>query len=462
MLSLAQRQTVIAPQKGALQVTSDMKHKWQKLLSNDRVSKSDTAASEPAESDPLRSAFEADYDRVIYSTPFRRLARKTQVHPLALNDHVRTRLTHSLEVGCVGRSLGKRLAKLLSEKGHMPTDRSESDLVWIMLAACAAHDIGNPPFGHAGEYAIREWVRMHDTDVFGDGDDVSCGVRADFSLFEGNAQGFRIAARTDNPNTGYLRLTYATLGAMIKYPWHSEHAKDKNLEKFNVFSTERDLFENMMISMELRGSDGSFLRHPMSYLTEAADDICYRVLDLEDAIEIGVLQENEVRDVYEKALGVKNPTVSLAKLRGDVIRAMIEDVWKVFENDYESIVNGIRKNDLKRDLNGDLADALDKIKSIYQRIFAERSKVASELGAYKVLGRIIKALCFAVRNLSESCDFEKTGFLAKRCLELAWGEQYAKANQSQPYEWWLHQVLDYVAGLTDNYSRQLSREIEGT
>jgi dGTPase len=438
-----------------------MQTQWRALLLDSRVSRDNTTAAQPPEGDPLRSPFEADYDRVIYSTPFRRLARKTQVHPLALNDHVRTRLTHSLEVGCVGRSLGKKLAGFLQAKGHMPVDRSESDLVWIMLSACAAHDIGNPPFGHAGEYAIREWVTTHETEVFGK-HSVSPGVRSDLALFEGNAQGFRIAARPDNPKTGYLRLTYATLGAMIKYPWHSEDKRAQNQKKFNVFSTEQALFEAMMTSMGLSDSKGTFRRHPMSFLTEAADDICYRILDLEDAVEIGILDEKRVRDLYATSLCTDTKGDSLAVLRGKVIRALIEGVWEVFEQDYANIMAGTRTADLKSGLKPDLAQIVASIKTLYQEIFAERSKVAAELGAYKALGRIVKALCAATGRLAEGGDYDKAGFLSHRCLELAWGEGYARAHQNESYDWWLHQVMDYVSGLTDNYARQLSREIEGT
>lgn len=438
-----------------------MKTQWKALLLDCRVSRDDPTKAEQSPVDELRSPFEADYDRIIYSTPFRRLARKTQVHPLALNDHVRTRLTHSLEVGCVGRSLGKRLAVFLKANEHMPEGRSEGDVVWIMQSACAAHDIGNPPFGHAGEYAIREWITTHHSEVFGE-HPISVGVQKDLLAFEGNAQGFRIAARPDNPKTGYLRLTYATLGAMIKYPWHSEDTRANPKKKFCVFSAEWDLFEAMMKSMGLCERSGKCRRHPMSFLTEAADDICYRILDLEDAVEIGILKEDRVRELYAASLDVDAANDSLAVLRGKVIRALTEGVWGVFERDYTNIMSGERSSDLKADLKPELANVLDKINELYLEIFAERSKVAAELGAYKALGRILKALCTATARLAASAEYDKAGFLSQRCLQLAWGEVYAKTHQAKSYEWWLHQVMDYVAGMTDNYARQLSREIEGT
>lgn len=439
-----------------------MQSQWRALLLDTRVSKNSGGAAPQGEADASRSEFEGDYDRVIYSTPFRRLARKTQVHPLAMNDHVRTRLTHSLEVGSVGRVLAKKLARFLIDNKHMPDGRTEMDLVWIMMAACAAHDIGNPPFGHAGEYAIREWVTKHGGDVFGTQGEVSPGVRADLELFEGNAQGYRLAARPDNARTGYLRLTYATLGAMIKYPWDSQDTRAHELKKFNVFSTERTIFDTMSIAMGLKNADGRVRRHPMSFLTEAADDICYRILDLEDAVEIGILDPARVRALYDDALGKDTGTEALSVLRGKVIRVLIDGVWDVFEKDYTAIMAGERYADLKSGLTPQLANIIKEIKKLYQEIFAERSKVAAELGAYKALGRIVKALCTATKSLATAQSYDKAGFLSQRCLELAWDEQYAREHERETYDWWLHQVMDYVSGITDNYARQLSREIEGT
>ena len=152
----------------------------------------------------------------------------------------------------------------------------------------------------------------------------------------------------------------------------------------------------------------------------------------------------------------------VAVLRGEAIQALIEGVWRVFERDYAAIMNGEREEDLKSGVEPSLVEAMVKIKQAYTEIFADRTKVAAELGAYKTLGRIIKAVCLATRRLAGVKSYGECGFLAQRCLELAWGERYARENEGRGYEWWLHQVMDYVSGLTDNYSRQLSREIEGT
>lgn len=440
-----------------------MRMQWDRLLSDVRCPRPRKAGDEPKSSprEPFRSAFEADYDRIVYSAPFRRLARKTQVHPLAPNDQVHNRLTHSIEVASVGRSLARRLARWLQDRGEMPGARGE-DVLWIVQAACVAHDIGNPPFGHAGEDAIREWVRSHADLIFFDDMDYSPAVRADWEWFEGNAQGFRIAARGDNERAGYLRLTFATLGAMMKYPWDSCDDRAASKKKFNVFSTEKTLFDPMVDRMGMNRADGTVARHPLSFLSEAADDICYRILDLEDAVEMGIISEQRVREVFTRIARPESDPSPLPAHRAIVIHTLIEGMWKVFADDYEHIMAGDREQDLKADLPPDIRAAIEQVKNLYVEIFAHRTKVATELGAYKVLGRIIRAMCLATSRLVKAGGYAKIGFVPGRCLELAWGEQYVRQHERETYEWWLHQVMDYVSGLTDNYARQLSREIEGT
>ncbi len=434
---------------------------WNRLLSDYRCPREGQAVKR-GEVDPFRSAFEADCDRIIFSTPFRRLARKTQVHPLALNDHIHNRLTHSLEVASIGRSLGKRLVGLLRAKGGTgKNEEFEQDLLWVVQASCLAHDIGNPPFGHAGEFAIREWIKLHRHEVFGKAGVKDEGLCADLEIFEGNAQGFRMGIRADNSKSGYLRLTYATLGAMIKYPWDSLDERAKKTQKFNVFSTEKQMFEQMADTLGMR-VDGKVVRHPVSFLSEAADDICYRIIDLEDASEIEILEDDQVRRIFMDIAGVKDQDLPIPVLRGMAIKVLIAKVWDVFEADYDNIMKGARTQDLKAGLDAGMGEKLKQIKVIYSDIFAHRNKIAIELGAYRTLGRIIEVLCTTTHALSEKKDFEKTDFLTQRCLELAWGKKYTIRNQAESYEWWLHQIMDFVSSLTDNYARQLSREIEGS
>ncbi len=437
--------------------------RWAALLSDHR---SPRTAGGPARRDadnPFRSPFETDHDRVVYSAPFRRLARKTQVHPLAPNDDVHNRLTHSIEVASVGRSLARRLGAFLTQRGELPAHRTADDLAWIVQAACLAHDLGNPPFGHAGEYAVREWIASHGADLFphaaeGDPLHVPADLQHDWACFEGNAQGLRLAARPDLAGA-YLRLTDATLGALVKYPWTADdpRAGTARNAKFNVYASERDLFESAWHRMGL----GPSLRHPLSYLTEAADDICYRLIDMEDGVEVGLLDRDRVRRCFNALLEQDDTHQPLGQLRAAAIGRLIDGCWQVFADDYANICAGTRTQDLKAGLVGPRADALAELKGLYLHLFADRNKTATELGAYKSLGRIVYALARACQRLVRDGGYNPESYVAKRTLDLAWGREFVTAHDTRPYAWWLRQIMDYVSGLTDNYARQLSREIEG-
>ena len=446
--------------------------RWDRLLCPHRLPL-DGSPPTPAPSggDPHRSPFEADHDRVVYSAPFRRLARKTQVHPLAPNDQVHNRLTHSIEVASVGRSLGRRLGAFLVERGELNA-ASADHLVWILQAACLAHDLGNPPFGHAGEFALRAFARKHPADVPGS----STPAAEDWALFEGNAQGFRLCARPDNPGAGHLRLTCATLATLVKYPWAVDDPRASATGKFNVFHAERALFGQVVDACGLGipggASGGGVARHPLSFLAEAADDICYRILDLEDAVEMGILAEPRVRAAFARFTGGDprggsqdrgDPADPLSKLRGGVIRTLESACWRVFVNGYAAVMAGEREADLKAGLGGGLPDALAGVGELYAEIFAHRDKVAAELGAYKALGRIVTALSRSVDDLTASPGrrFADTEFLTRRSLELAFGRVHAEQNQGRDAFWWSHRVMDFVSGLTDNAARDLSSAIDG-
>ncbi len=433
---------------------------WQKLMSDFRCPY-DGSEPKPSKAEPFRTAFQADYDRIIYSKPFRRLARKTQVHPLAPNDHIHNRLTHSLEVASVGRSFASMLWDLLERLGQVPIGLCADDFRQVLQAACLAHDIGNPPFGHAGEFAIRTWVKDNPETVFGNREfELSSGVKKDWEIFEGNAQGFRLALLPDNPRAGYMRLTYATLGAMIKYPWTSADPRATAKQKYNVFSTEQASFEQAYTQMGLLIED-KFVRHPLSFLSEAADDICYRIADLEDAVKMGILDESRVRDIFAAVCGENGSTKPIGQLRARAINCFLSGCWAVFEKNYDTIMNGERDADLAEELESDQRDALDKIKTCYQEIFAHPFKVSTEFGAYRCLGRIASVLCDSARKLCRHQSFDQLDFPVKRCFDLAFGREYTVQNEQRPYEWWLHQTLDCVAGMTDNYAKQFGKDLEG-
>jgi len=447
-----------------------MTHKltWTKLLSPIRTPR-------PADLHPMvnrmyvdkdeRSQFEQDYDRIVFSPPFRRLARKTQVHPMARNDHIHNRLTHSIEVASVGRSFAVRVAGIATDRSDLNADDIPK-LAWILQSACMIHDVGNPPFGHAGEEVIRVWAEEHQSLLFPE-----CHLQADAHLadrrtdwlhFEGNAQGFRLASRADNPSAGYLRLTYATLGSAIKYPWSSADPRTVRKHKHNVYSTEVAIFESVAEMLGLNAGDGQWCRHPLSFLTEAADDICYRIIDLEDAVEMGIIAHDKVHDLFLRMSQTTSyKWMALSQLRGQAIRSLMDQCWEVFEKDFDAIMNGDRADDLKSSLVFECTEQLREVADIYDSIFGHRKKVATELGAYHVLGRILKAFAKTIQAIAEASSYSQIHFLSKRTIELTWGRKHVESNLKKPYSWWLSQVMDYVSGMTDDYATRLSQEIGG-
>lgn len=435
---------------------------WEKLLSDRRHGQAAPASSVVGG----RNRFEQDYDRVIFSAPFRRLAGKTQVHPFATLDHVHNRLTHTLEVASVGRSLARAAVQILAERDELPAGRCAEDIGYIVQSACLAHDIGNPPFGHAGEFAIRAWAQEHLDEIF-PYRDANAGLRAtldDWRWFEGNAQSFRLVSRADNRDQDYFLFTYASLGALIKYPWAVDDPRTAEKKKHGAFLSEKALLEEVSAELGLNGA-GGIVRHPLSYLSEAADDICYRIADFEDAVEMRILPEAEVRDIFKLIIGDTPEIASrpLSALRARAIRRLIEAAVAAFRDDYEAILAGRRPwdRDLKSDFPAHIQSALKLIKVRYEPIFDHRPKVAVELGAHAVLGRILSTYARAVRELCEKRSYEKLGFVHKRCLVLAWPETYLRANETRDTAWWLSRVMDHVAGMTDAHATQVSREIAG-
>jgi len=441
---------------------------WTKLLSAQRVPRQEPSLrpAVPVTARPdERSPFEQDYDRIVFSTPFRRLARKTQVHPMASNDHVHNRLTHSIEVASVGRSFASRVAETAAEQSGL-TEAAASHLPWILQSACLIHDLGNPPFGHAGEEVIRVWAENHQDLLFPErrfeSTEVRDACKADWFHFEGNAQGFRLSSRPDNSLAGYLRLTYATLGSAIKYPWISSDPRTPVKRKHNVYSTEQSVFEEMAAELGLTRNGQPACRHPLSFLTEAADDICYRTIDLEDAVEMGICDHATVHDLFLRiSRNPSNNWMSLSQLRGQAILSLMDQCWETFRRDYDAIMQGDRFDDLKSSLDQECKDQLKEVNQIYDSIFGHRKKIATELGAYHVLGRILKAFIKTIHSIVDATSYDTVHFLSKRTIELTWGRKYAETHLAKPYVWWLSQVMDYVSGMTDDYALRLSREIGG-
>ncbi len=438
-----------------------MKMEWSRLLSAKRF-----GLQGEDEFTCTRTPFHKDHDRVVFSSSFRRLERKTQVHPLRENDHIHSRLTHSLEVSCVGRSLGAQVGEVL--QGKLPNTVTPADMGAIVQAACLAHDIGNPPFGHTGEDAIRHWFRDAKNAEFLKG--LSVEQIKDFQTFEGNAQGLRILTQLEYHRfNGGMRLTFATLGAFLKYPWHSGFQDPKKGEKFGVYQSELDYLEQIAKELGLiKIQEQRYCRHPLVYLMEAADDICYAIIDLEDGVEMNLLQYEEVESLLLGLIGddvpssYSNTTAEdparrrLAILRGKAIEIMVNEVSRVFVEQEDSILRGTLEGDLISLAKPEVAHCIARAKAIAKdKIFKDPKKALIEIGAYTTLGSLLGAFLSAVEEVLGDGE---VSYKSQRILELI--GRHAPKSGWDKYQAYLR-VVDYIAGMTDDYAVELAQAIRG-
>ena len=433
---------------------------WNKLLSSKRFGLSDSHESQ------TRTPFHKDHDRVVFSSSFRRLERKTQVHPLRENDHIHSRLTHSLEVSCVGRSLGALVGEML--ESSLPDTISPADIGAIVQAACLAHDIGNPPFGHTGEDAIRNWFRDSANSRFLEG--LAPSQIKDLQTFEGNAQGLRILTQLEYHRfDGGMRLTYATLGAFLKYPWHSDYQDPAKGDKFGVYQSEQEFFHKIANELGLiLVGDNRYCRHPLVYLMEAADDICYAIIDLEDGVEMNLLEYKEVEQLLLDLIGDDVPKDyfettdedparrRLAILRGKAIEIMVNSVAKAFVANEQALLSGTLSSDLISLADQKVSVCIQSAKSTArQKIFREPKKALIEIGAYATLGSLLESFLSAVDEVLEG---QSVSYKSERILELI--GRHAPKKDWDKYRAYLR-VVDYIAGMTDDYAVELAQAIRG-
>ncbi len=431
---------------------------WAQLLTPHRAHHELTGTPEPG-----RSHFHKDHDRIVFSSAFRRLGRKTQVHPLSLNDHIHTRLTHSIEVGSVGRSLGIMAGEALADE--LPPWITPADLGAIVQAACLGHDIGHPPFGHAGEYAIRDFFRRHRGGALLA--ELSPTERDDLCTFEANAHGFRVVSQTEyHQFQGGMRLTYPTLGTLMKYPWTSEHAGSR--EKFGCFQSERALFNDVARKLGLlpEGID-KYCRHPLCFLLEAADDICYTILDLEDALELNILQYEAVEQILLQLCGWEapheyaqdkrlSPRRRISAFRGRAMERMLNSALQAFLNNLPAILAGTYQGELLLNGDSDVAAGVRAGKKLaYEQVFRNARKSELEIGAFSTIGTLLEVFGQSVHEQHRSPN---TSFRAKRVLDLMGGNA---PEPGQPLYQAYMRVLDYVAGMTDQYATYLAHQIGG-
>src|SRR5690606_5851462 len=386
---------------------------WEQLLSLKRFG--DTQKRIRKEQDETRLGFEVDYDRVIFSSEFRSLQDKTQVIPLSQTDFVHTRLTHSLEVSVVGRSLGRLVGKKLLEKHpHLQNVHGyqANDFGAIVAAAALAHDIGNPPFGHSGEKAIGEFFKTGEGKKYAS--QLTDKEYQDLCAFEGNANGFKILTENRAGRNGGLRLSYATLGAFTKYPKESlpkkptTHIADK---KYGFFQNDKEAFVDIASELGLikRSTKNlSFSRHPLAFLVEAADDICYTIIDFEDGINLGLIQEEFALEYLSKiirdnikpenyyALSTKEDRIGY--LRALAIGSLINEAVDIFMKHEEAILNGDFDCALLDKSKYD-AQIKDIIKISIENIYQSTEVIDKEIAGYGVLNTLLTTYTNAVNNV---------------------------------------------------------------
>ena len=389
---------------------------WEQLLSLKR--QGDTSKRLRAEQDDTRLGFEVDYDRIIFSSAFRSLQDKTQVIPLSKTDFVHTRLTHSLEVSVVGRSIGRLVGKKILEKyPHLQEIHGfhMNDFGAIVAAASLAHDIGNPPFGHSGEKAIGEYFSIGNGKQYKD--QLTDKQWQDLIDFEGNANGFSVLSSSRPGIEGSLRLTYAVLGAFMKYPKESLPKKPtKNIsdKKYGFFQSDKDFFKEVaeelgMISNKI-GNDIGYERHPLAFLVEAADDICYTIIDFEDGINLGLVSEDFaleyliklVKDTIDTAkyqtLTTKEDRISY--LRALAIGNLINDAVRVFIENEEAILQG-KFHFALTDKSKYKAQMDDIIKLSVKNIYQSREVIEKELSGYQIINNLLDKFITAYNNNHE-------------------------------------------------------------
>jgi dGTPase len=434
---------------------------WDKLISGIRTGKeTSTSTTTPTIG---RSHFQRDYDRLIFSSAFRRMQNKTQVFPLPGAVFVHNRLTHSLEVASVGRTLGSLVAdELLSRHPNKP---QLAEIPHIVAAACLAHDMGNPPFGHAGETIISGYFRDNCEQLYNQ-EKLTKGEWHDLIFFDGNANALRLlTSHLNGRRAGGFGLSYSTLASIIKYPYESTLAT-KN--KFGFFQSEKELARRMSTSLgipTLTDNPLSLSRYPLTYLVEAADDICYLLMDLEDAHKLGILSSDEVfnlllplasdedsiDELNENLDIVTDPNERIAYLRAVAISKLLQECASAYMANIDKIEKGEFATPLIKLLPQKYLDAAERIVSVsVKKIYKHHTVVEIEIAGHRILSTLCheytEAMLHPERHLSQK--------LISRIPE-----QYAISGATT-YEQ-LMTVVDFISGMTDVYALELYRNITG-
>lgn len=402
-----------------------------------------------------RSPFERDYGRVVYSSLFRRLAGKTQILPETGIDHVRNRLTHSIEVSNIAGSILREVDRILVAKRGLRLHRLD-DAYWVVRTAGLAHDIGNPPYGHAGEKAIREWGERY----FKKHPEFRM-VAADFVHFDGNAQSFRLLSRNDLGVSDDVCLTATSLAAIVKYPYSVGDRRARG-GKFNAFKTEVDILDAVMSQMNLGDTNGYFRRHPLSFVLEAADDTSYNLSDLEDAVYMGIITQEVKNGLFQELLqrNSKPRKISMSRsaMQSAVATVLIKGYAQAFVNSMEDVFTNrlFDGHALEAALPKNIREWLSEVDAIREQIVSDLSVKGAEESGARLIKKMLDEMAKIVSYVGQGEDSKPE----KRVLTLVkqtFGEEFFRVNRDRPKEWWLHAILDYVSGMTDAYLQKLGR-----
>lgn len=469
------------------------KMRWEDLLSAHRLDVVDGKITRPdGPARPAadgRSPFQIDVDRVIFSSSFRRLQNKTQVHPLSDNDHVHTRLTHTIEVGSVGQSLGLMAGAHIVKQLGNDCPIAIADIGYMVQAACLAHDIGNPPFGHSGEDAINEWFTTSQLAKDELTSRLSGPELEDLRNFEGNAQGLRIISQLEMKRfEGGLNLTYGTLGSFIKYPRSTSMSAARRkeytgLKKPGYYQSERAIATAIAQNCGLiahDGLDGAWRRHPLVYLVEAADDICYSVVDLEDGWELGCVSFEEVEralapiarhpDKYEgdadqrwtdlkaeKWYAEKSQNDRIGFLRGKAIGNLVKASVDAFIANEDALLCGTLNGDLLANTALGMDAKYCKTLAV-DKIYNAPHVLPIEMAGFEVINGLLNSFVRAAIDIEEHQKHDKRlPPQADRIDKLLSG----KLSASNTLYDRIMRVMDYISGMTDRYAVTLFRKLQG-
>lgn len=434
---------------------------WEQLLSVKRFGLEHYEDAKEHE----RTEYQRDYDRLIFSSPFRRLQNKTQVFPLPGSVFVHNRLTHSLEVSSVGRSLGENIGRELRKR--YPASKAHFEEIGsIVSASCLAHDLGNPPFGHSGEEAISKFFLEGKGNYLKPLIESEQGRWSDFTCFEGNANAIRLLMhKFRGRRDGGFVMTYSTLASIVKYPYSSELSGGRN--KFGFFASEESDYSQIAETLGIiRLSDKplKYVRYPLVYLVEAADDICYQVMDIEDSHKLQLVSTEKAKELLlgffeadrlERRIRnlslVSDLNEQIAYLRASVIGLLVEECTKVFIENEETILNGKFEGSLIKQLPKNVNEAYFRCSAFaVENIYRSKDVLDVELAGYRIIGFLLETFTEAIMKPDHSYSKLLLNRIPKQ-YEIDSNSIYNK----------IQSVLDYISGMTDVYALDLYHKLTG-